>query len=101
MPEISDAAYEDILRIKSHHWRYSGAAKAMEIEDAIFESIENLSAFPKKQQEFGYRIKNDDGMFIYFYQDELGETTVYAIYNESENWFELMPDRMGVAISSN
>ncbi|WP_064686655.1 type II toxin-antitoxin system RelE/ParE family toxin [Rhizobium bangladeshense] len=93
MPDISDAAYDDIQRIKSHHWRFSGPEKARKIENEIYNAIEDLASFSKKKQEFGWRVKNDDGMFIYFYDTDQG-TVVYAVYNESENWFELMPERM-------
>lgn len=95
MPSISHDAYEDIQRIKSHHWRYSGREKAIAIEDEIYNLIDNLSTFSKKKQEFGWRIKKRDGMFINFYNSEDGDVVIYALYNEAEDWHSLMPGRMG------
>ena len=99
MTEISDDAYNDIQRIKSHHWRYSVKDKAKIIEDEIYSSVESLTSFPKKKQDFGWKVKNDDGMFIYFYDKDDGSAVVYAIYNETEDWYNLMPGRMESAAS--
>lgn len=90
--KLDPSTTRDFIRIYNHHDYYSGAERAGEIEDQLYEDAESCDTVPTANFR-GLNFKRVRNGYRFFYATDSGVNVIYAVYHERENWQNLIDGR--------